>query len=141
MTRTDDARSRHRGLASVLESLGQAVLVQGDAEHAQALFAQSLRLGQELGSKSAFVLEGFAGLAGTQGQADRAARLYGAAEALREATHRPIQPFDRSLRERLLTAARAQLDAAAWQAAWAEGRAMPLEQAIAYALEPTATFP
>ncbi|CAA9304886.1 MAG: hypothetical protein AVDCRST_MAG93-4852 [uncultured Chloroflexia bacterium] len=28
-----------------------------------------------------------------------------------------------------------QLDEATWQTAWAEGRAMPLEQAIAYALE------
>ncbi len=37
-------------------------------------------------------------------------------------------------------AVRAQLDDATWQPAWAEGRALTLEQAIAYALESTATF-
>jgi DNA-binding NarL/FixJ family response regulator len=40
--------------------------------------------------------------------------------------------------ERDIAAARAQLDAATWEAAWAEGRAMSLEQAIAYALEDAA---
>ena len=34
-----------------------------------------------------------------------------------------------------MAAARAKIDEAAWNAAWAEGRAMTLEQAIAYALE------
>jgi DNA-binding NarL/FixJ family response regulator len=38
--------------------------------------------------------------------------------------------------EDMLATARAQLDEATWQAAWAEGLAMPLDQAIAYALEP-----
>jgi hypothetical protein len=33
-----------------------------------------------------------------------------------------------------IATARAAIDAVAWQAAWAEGRAMTLEQAIAYAL-------
>ena len=37
--------------------------------------------------------------------------------------------------DRALAAARAQLDEAAWNAAWAEGRAMTLEQAVTYALE------
>ena len=32
-------------------------------------------------------------------------------------------------------------DVAVWAAVWVEGRAMPLEQAITYALDPTATFP
>ena len=36
-----------------------------------------------------------------------------------------------------LAAGREQADAAAWSAAWAEGRAMTLEQAIAAALEET----
>ena len=37
--------------------------------------------------------------------------------------------------ERTLTAARSQLEEAAWTAAWAEGRAMSPERAIEYALE------
>jgi hypothetical protein len=41
----------------------------------------------------------------------------------------------RELRERHLSARRAQLDADELAAEWAEGRAMPSEQAVAYALE------
>ena len=37
--------------------------------------------------------------------------------------------------DRVVANARAQLDEATWETAWAEGRAMTLEQAIAYALE------
>ncbi len=37
--------------------------------------------------------------------------------------------------DRDLAATRAQLDAAAFEAAWAEGQAMTLEEAMAYALE------
>jgi hypothetical protein len=41
---------------------------------------------------------------------------------------------DRKDYERYLASARAQLDEAAWEAAWQEGQAMTLEQAVEYAL-------
>ena len=63
------------------------------------------------------------------------ARLAGVATALRRSLGSALPPVDREGHERYLAAARAHLDEAAWEAAWAEGRAMPLEQAIAYALE------
>src|SRR5439155_15416527 len=66
----------------------------------------------------------------------RAARLFGAAEALYAATGGSVSPVERGTYERHLAAARAQLDGGAWAAAWAEGRAMPLERAVAHALEP-----
>ena len=62
-------------------------------------------------------------------------RLFSAAEALREAIASPLAPSDRPTYDRDVTAARAQLDELAARAAWEEGRAMLLEQAIAYALE------
>ena len=43
--------------------------------------------------------------------------------------------LDHEMYERMLGSVRAQLDKATWEAAWAEGRAMSLEQAVAYALE------
>ena len=67
----------------------------------------------------------------------RAATLSGAAEALRT----EMVPLDRVHYEQILAAARVQVDDATWAAAWAEGRAMPLEQAVAYALAETARFP
>ncbi len=68
------------------------------------------------------------------GTRPRAARLYGAAEALHEAIgHRP-DPATRALVARQLGAARARTDAATWAAAWAAGRALPAERAVAEAL-------
>jgi hypothetical protein len=59
--------------------------------------------------------------------------LFGAAEALREAAQTPQPLYRRANYERDLAAARARLDEAAFAAAWAEGRAMGMEQAVAYA--------
>jgi hypothetical protein len=70
-----------------------------------------------------------------QGDPARAARLYGAAEALWTRVSIAPDPGSRAQVERHLAAARVRLDEAAWSAAWGEGRAMSSEQAIAYALE------
>jgi DNA-binding NarL/FixJ family response regulator len=64
------------------------------------------------------------------GQPARAAGLFGAAEALREALHAPLAPIARADYERDVAAARAQVDGPTWKAAWAEGRAMTMEQAV-----------
>ena len=59
----------------------------------------------------------------------------GPAGALRAAIGAPLPPRDRTLHERDIAAVRARLGEAAFAAAWAEGRAMPPEQAVAFALE------
>jgi glycine/D-amino acid oxidase-like deaminating enzyme len=82
-----------------------------------------------------------AGVAARQGNAERAARLFGAAEELNEAIQDPPPPAQRREIEQNMATAQSQLEAARWEAAWAEGRAMTLEQAVAYALEPMAKFP
>jgi hypothetical protein len=69
------------------------------------------------------------------GQPERAARLLGAAEALLAVSGACIDRVDQAEYERIAAAARAQLEDQAWAAAWAGGQAMPLEQAICYALE------
>jgi DNA-binding NarL/FixJ family response regulator len=60
----------------------------------------------------------------------------GASEALREADGLPLSPLVGSLSdyEGDLAAARAGLDEQSFAAAWSEGRAMTLEQAVEYAL-------
>ena len=83
----------------------------------------------------AWSLEYLARVAGGLGQPERAARLFGAAEALREAIGAPLPPSGRDDHEREVAAARAHLDEHAFVQALAEGQAMSLEQAIAYALE------
>jgi len=59
----------------------------------------------------------------------------GAAQALIENTDAVIGPADRIEVERDISAVRTQLGEEAFAPAWAEGRAMTLDQAIAYALE------
>ncbi len=54
---------------------------------------------------------------------------------MREASRISLQPLRRAEYDRAVEGIRAQLDEAAFAAAWAHGRAMPLEQAIAQALE------
>ena len=73
--------------------------------------------------------------AGARAQGARSARLYGATEALREAVGAPLPPVDRPDHDHKVAAARAQLDEAVWKTAWAEGKAMILEDVVEYALE------
>src|SRR5205085_12510285 len=72
---------------------------------------------------------------GAQGHAVDAARLYGAAEILRESIGTSVAPADLPEYERQIANARALLDPSAWEAVWAEGRALTMEQALAYALQ------
>jgi tetratricopeptide (TPR) repeat protein len=68
-------------------------------------------------------------------QSERAARLYGAAQALFDSIDYEIPPFDRAEFERHIHQARQQLGDAAFEALVNEGRRMLLEQAVADALE------
>ena len=78
---------------------------------------------------------------GTHEMMERAARLCGAAAALRVAIGAPLHPTERADYERTVAALRVALGDAAYEAAWAQGQALTLEQAIALALEepPTAS--
>jgi hypothetical protein len=64
----------------------------------------------------------------------QAARQPGTAEALRQVIGVLIEPMDRAGYDLSLAGLQARLDPASFTAAWAEGRAMKLEQAIALAL-------
>ena len=80
-------------------------------------------------------LTGLAGAAVLDEEPERAAWLWGAAEALRQFIGSREAPASRTTRERLMTAAREQLGEEAFAAAWAAGQAMTMEQAIELALQ------
>ena len=123
------------GSAHTLAILGRIAMHQSDYERATTCYEKSLTLRQETGEKEgiATALEGLAAVAGVGGQPLNAARLYGSAESLRDTLGAPLTPTDRSYYEQTVAAIRAQLDEALFARAWAEGRAMTLEQAIAAA--------
>ena len=123
------------GSAHTLTILGRVALSQGSYAQAKAHYDVSLSLRRALGDKEgiASALEGLAGVAQGQGQPLSAARLYGAAQALRNAIGAPLAPTDRASYERMVASVRVQLEAAAFEAAWTQGQAFTLEQAIAAA--------
>jgi predicted ATPase len=127
------------GIADSLSSLGDVLLLQGDSARADAIFRECLETFQTLGDQSGMAdcFQGLAETAALQGRAVRAARLAGAAEALREAIGGHDWPHLAVYHERVMAAVRAQLPEAAWSAAWAAGRALPLARAVAYAREIT----
>jgi DNA-binding NarL/FixJ family response regulator len=100
------------------------------------LYEECLVLCQELGDgvTASESLDGLACSIGARGNVGRAARLFGAAEAIREAAGYQQATGDRSLREPYLEAACSRLDEAAWEKECMEGRTMGLEEAVEYAL-------
>jgi tetratricopeptide (TPR) repeat protein len=126
-------------IARLTAHLGAVALSQGECEQARALYREALLQCQESADKPAITgcLSGLAAVA-ARAQAERAARLFGAAEALREAVGFRFTPLDPGGYDRHVATLRAQLDEETYAAAWAEGRAMPLEEAIRHALEEVA---
>ena len=96
-----------------------------------------MALSQKLGAKEgiAVCLEGLAQVAAARAKPLPAARLWGAAEALRESIGAARQQVWRDRYERAVSAARSQAGPAPFDAVWVAGRDMPLEQAIAEAVE------
>ena len=123
-------------IPEALVNLGLAALGQGDHQRAVSSFKEALVMSQSLERKPTVIntLEGMATLAGSRGEASRAAHLWGAAQAAREASGIALSPGDRALHEPYLNSARSRLGEEAWEAALAEGRAMSLQEAAEYAL-------
>jgi predicted ATPase/transcriptional regulator with XRE-family HTH domain len=124
------------GVAYSLDGLGLQTLATRDYALANSLLGEGLALRRQLGDKSGIArsFERLARVAGKQGQPVRAARLFGAAEVLREKEDIPIMPVDRPAYEESVAQARTNLNEAEWQKAWREGRLMTVQQAGDYAL-------
>jgi tetratricopeptide (TPR) repeat protein len=85
------------------------------------------------------LLNGLAAVSAGTNQPERAAKLSGAAQALLQTTDFRLDPFDFAEFDRHIQIARKQLGDAAFEALQAEGRAMTIEQAVAYALTDAVT--
>lgn len=130
------ALGRTHNLAWPLRGLGYVALSKGDHLQARAFLRESLVLERELGATPSLAacLCGLAGLAGLCGDPRRAARLFGAAEALLERLGTNLEPADRLDQARLIAHASSCLPASAWSEAWQEGRSLPRDLAIEEAL-------
>jgi non-specific serine/threonine protein kinase len=122
--------------ASTLDWLGHVATGRGDFTMARFRYAEAMRqrlaIDRKLGV--AFTLSGFAGLAAAEGDHARAVRLSAAAARLCELSGVPSHRTQEGYIRNRLPEIRATLGTAAYESAWSEGRAMTLEQAVAYAL-------
>lgn len=121
------------GIGVSLGILGWAAIREGNWELAASRLRESLEIRQETGDQSgiAWCLERMADIALAQGQAEKAARFIGAAAALRASIRSVIDPADQPEYDRRITSLRAILGQERFSAAWDEGQALTLEQAVA----------
>ncbi|HET6319470.1 MAG TPA: LuxR C-terminal-related transcriptional regulator, partial [Chloroflexota bacterium] len=128
------ARDR-RLLGFVVNRLGELARLQHDWTRAAALYRENLLIWRDLAQPlgMAASLEGLAVAALEWARAEQAARLFGAAAGLREASGSTLgwQTDDPAGRDTALESARRQLGDARFAAAWAEGHGHPLEQVTA----------
>jgi predicted ATPase/DNA-binding SARP family transcriptional activator/DNA-binding CsgD family transcriptional regulator len=124
------------GIAWSLVQGALAALTRGDYEQAKALGVEGIALARQTGysHSTVFILRILAASASAQGQPVRWARLWGIAEMLGESIGTIVTPAERQYLHPYFTAARTQLDEAAFNTAFSEGRAMSREQAVEYAL-------
>ena len=124
--------------AWALRNLGLVALRRGDHKQTATFCGESLTLAREIGNvwQVEQNLMGLAGAAAIGKQHGRAARLFAAAEAFRKSLGRHRSPVDQADYDKRVDSTRAGLRNTAFAAAWAEGKAMTLEEAIGYALAP-----
>jgi predicted ATPase/DNA-binding CsgD family transcriptional regulator len=120
-------------IARTLTLLGKVLVAEGDLAEARAVYEESLILEKRVNAEYSFLdiapaLEGLAAVVAAQGEPTWAARLLGRAEAQRETIGTPLPPRYRADYDHAVALARSQLAEPSLAAAWAEGRAMTLEQ-------------
>jgi tetratricopeptide (TPR) repeat protein len=122
--------------AVALSNLGWMVLLQNDLDGAADLFEEGLSLAWESGMKPIVLptLEGLACVAGARGEAQRAARLWGAGQSL-EAAGVPRDTDWLAEADARISAVSSGLGEQAWEDARRKGRAMTLEEVVVHAME------
>ncbi|WP_165759591.1 DUF4062 domain-containing protein [Rathayibacter oskolensis] len=124
--------------AIAVHHLGWAQLLLGDTDSACSRFEQSLAASSRSGHAEgmAYGLEGLVAIAATRGEIDRAGRLLGAAEVLRERTGLYNAPSF-SFHQQVIAPILAGDDRTEFESARAEGRRLETSDAVQFALHPS----
>jgi predicted ATPase/class 3 adenylate cyclase len=115
---------------------GLLALLDGRIDEAERLLRTSLMKGREQAPQwqVAYWIEELAAVAAAKGEALQAAKLWGATDALFEKLGLAILEENRQVRQRFRDEVQESSDSDSRAEAWAQGHAMTLEQAVAYAL-------
>jgi len=110
---------------------------EGHYQQAKLMYQESIVEWRRIGHRAAIAhqLECFAWIAKVEEQGQRAAHLFGAAEALREKIDIPMTAMEHIEYEREIADLKTGMHEEVFASAWAEGRTMTMEQAIDFALE------
>jgi len=121
----------------MLSNLSYVAMHQDDYQRAEALIREALTITVELNTKyfTGLCIAMLAGPVGANGQPERAARLLGASEGILLSLDASLQPADQIEIDCYLADIRAQLDEKIYNDACSQGRAMSIEDAVAYALD------
>jgi hypothetical protein len=128
---------RHVGFETVmLSELGHIARVTGDLTQAKQIYTQTLPRFQDMGNRGAIAhqLECFAFIATREGEIQRAAKLLGAAEAIRETGNSQMNGREQVEYDQEIARLRSLLTEVDLNTLWAEGRSMTIESANEFAL-------
>ena len=130
-----DIGDKH-GIAEILTSIGVSALEQADYQRAcESLLSSLRRDGYEtVPWILAMTIEALAACSTGLGQMERAATLFGAADALRAAMGAPLPPAHARWYQTHTGAARSALGETTFEELWTRGRALGTEGTVAYAL-------
>jgi DNA-binding CsgD family transcriptional regulator/tetratricopeptide (TPR) repeat protein len=130
------ARRHVEGIAITIGEMAQIARARGDHERAAALCAESLPVFQAQGLRLhlAVGLAVAAWVAGARGEHPRAGRLFGAADALRQAIGAPVPPTESTDLTQAVTRTRMALGAPRFATAFADGQALTPDDAVQVAL-------
>lgn len=124
-------------IALGLHNLANVARAEKLYDEARQLYEEAIMIDRDLGDREAiaYLLADVGGLAALQGQAERALRLTGAAEAQLEAVGVSLPPAEKATLEGLLAPARQALGEAQTTVLVNQGRAWSLDDAIQRALQ------
>ncbi|MGZ6317440.1 MAG: ATP-binding protein, partial [Anaerolineales bacterium] len=134
-----DLGDQHR-INMVRSELAHLERYEGHYQEAEAMYMETIKEWQRIGHRAAVAhqLECLAAIAKINEDGPRAARLFGAAEALRDRINIPMTAQERREYDRNIEDLRSGMDEGVFASNWAEGRAMSMDQAIRFALEKSA---
>jgi len=116
--------------------MGHVERQQGNVTQARSIYRETIKGWQDLGNRAAIAhqLECFGFIALAEEEPQAAVKLFIAAEALRDKIQAPMTDYERAEYDHEVAQVRSMLTEMEFNALWAEGRFMTMEQAIELAL-------
>jgi predicted ATPase/class 3 adenylate cyclase/tetratricopeptide (TPR) repeat protein len=126
-----------RNIIMIKSDLAHILRQEGNYIEALPAYHETIKEWQRMGHRSAVAhqLECLAFIAKAMEQPDKAARLLGAAEALRQKINMDMTPPERAEYEKEVADLKANMEEKEFTRLWTEGRFMTMDEAIAFALE------